>query len=368
MKKYKIIKFKFKNLMEKLNPEKLKNIVKLTSEDFLRIQKYFFKEIERYSEKIKLLEKSKNHIELQKDIEKLKKFIQEYNIKYLKNINEEQIKYTKKLIESFENKQNSIRSQISIEDKKKLIQKKMHEKYLERRNINSNENFDNISFSKISEKEISNKKIMENIIDSSSNLIKYYEKFKQNGKENQTSNKLFLNTNTNNNGNSNPYLTNFQNTDNRVIHNVNNNYPNNNNLMQNRISSINHNSDFNFMNRMPSMNFNNTNNNNFESYFILDYKHSNNNIVSNNNNNILSDNINSISQENLNIIKYIEDLKIIKNNCSDFVKYLRDDPNYLKNAENDISILKDEILKEYLKYTKLKKHLKNILSKNKNQM
>lgn len=348
--------------MDKLKKENLKNIIKLSSEDFLRNQKKFFKEIENCSFNIKLMEKSKNYLELQKEIEKLKKFIHDYNIKYLKNINEEQIKFSKKLIESLENKFNTIKMQIALTEKKKLIEKKMHEKYLERRNTSDNDEIEDSSLCKRNEKEISNKKLVENIIESSSNLLKFYEIFKQISKENQSLNKLYQNPNLKNN-----QFVNQKISENKGF---NNNF-NTNPLNQGRIGSINNNNcDFNLMNRLPSVNFNSNNNNiNFESYFILDNKNMNNH-VNNNNFNVFSPclfneshGLNNVSNENINISKYIDEIKQIKNCCIGVVEHLTHDPNSIKKSENDISILKDEILKEYLRYKKLKKHIKNITTK-----
>jgi len=338
--------------MDKLNNEKIKNIVKLSSDDFLKIQKSFFKEIEKFCQHIKNYEKSNNYLELQREIEKLKNFIQEYNIKYLRNINEEQIKYTKKLIESFEAKQFSIKSKIDLLERKKLVQKKMHEKYLERRNTIENESFEDCSFTKKSDKEISNKKVIENVIDSSNNLIKFYDKFKEISKENQMAYKFFQ------------FPMQNETCGFHVINNYYNNSINNNSIFPKKNGSFNNNCDFSNMHRMPSMNANNMN---FESYFILDNKNINSNAFNNNTGNMNSESlIGNKLQENLNIGKFIDEIKSLKNSCSGFVGFLRDDPSYIKKAENDISILKDEILKDYLKYTKLKKHIKNIVNKNKN--
>lgn len=342
--------------MDKINKEKLKNIVKVSSEDFIKIQKRFFTEIDSFSHKIKNAEKSKNYLELQREAEKMKKFIQDYNMKYLKNINEEQIKYTKKLIESLENKLNTIKMQIALVEKKKIIEKKMHEKYLERRNTTGNNSFEDCSFFKKNEKEISNRRIIDSIIDSSVNLLKFCEIFNEINKENQNINKIYQNSN-------NHLLISPIHTENKGIYSNIKTNPH----LQGRLASVNNNSDFNVMNRLPSMNFNN--NFNFESYFILDNKNINNNPLNNVskpvNQATESPNLNFLTND-CNLTKYVEEIKSIKNSCINFVEFLRDDPNYIKKAENDISILKDEILKDYLKYKKLKKHIKNIMTKNKN--
>jgi len=344
--------------MEKLNREKLKNIAEFSSEEFIKIQKSFFAELENYFQNIKIVEKSKIYLELQKAIEKLKNYIQEYNIKYLKNINEEQIKYTKKLIESFENKLITIKMHIALAEKKKLIEKKMHEKYLERRNTTGQDSFEDCSFKKKNESEISNKKIIDNIIDSSGNLIKFFDIFKQSSKESKNINKIFQNSNTKHCQLLSPTLT-----ENRGFCN---NY-HNNHYFPVRVGSINYNSDLNGMNALPNTNFNNIN---LESYFILDDKITNNNFININSNfvnpNTESPSLNIFSNENLNLVKYIEEMKIIKNSCFSYVKILSDDPNYLKIAENEISILKEEFLKEYPKYRKLKRHIKIIARESKN--
>jgi hypothetical protein len=297
------------------NPNKnpLEKIKKISDEDFLKIQEKFFNKVKHLSELIKKEEIAKKLDSLQINLENFKKFINDYNLRYLKNIKDEQICYFKKLIESYDNKSNKVKCFNLMNEKKKKINFLLKQKYLTKKDQNFSlikSEFSNDSLEK-SEKEVSNKKIIERIIDQSSNLIKYNDHMKIG---------LGKKDNFNFGDNINLKQNDFDNMDLKLLEakKINSNFLNSNNLVNTK---------------SPNLTYCNY--------------------------------INPHDQIRSDVEKYVDGMKSIKAKCTKILKNINDDTDLEKKLEYDISLFKIEIIKEFEKYKRWKVLIRSVIEKNK---
>ena len=303
--------------------------IKLSDEEYSKIQQNFYINIKEFSNNFKQLQKNKDIKQYKFKYKEFSEFITVYQEKYQNNITTDLKNYCEKLTQSYLVKYQNIKCKNLILGKKKLILEKELEKYVLKgkgflgsdfENI-SKENFENISlmFSSVLQpipelKNITPKLALKYLINSCRIILKYYEIYKERTQE-AYSMKSFL-------------LVDIDRKENTSK--LKELSPTNENLDEKNYSII-----------------NNSNILNNQSYCVV-Y-------------NPMSININNNKIEQIimeNLEKLINDIIIIKNESLKIVEFVKDDKNNSIGLEKEISALKEEIGKKFENYLLLKKMAK----------
>lgn len=353
-------------MSSRVRKENIKQESKKIPDEFYYTQEKIQQMIKRTSQNFQIFERENKPFEMENERRKFKDLIDKYFLRFKDYIEEDQIKGIKLLIESFENKQSLLKFKSNIEMKKKLIQEKMADKYLKRRYTNCNSDDEMEANENKTNKFRSPKEMMEKVLLTSSNIIKYHEK--QIEQENDP--KFLISKLNSSNSNFNPNnnashlnINDSHNTynNNNLNYNIVNNYMNFNNLNNNpnpsnncngkMLSRLPNNCDFNFTSRVPSTSF--TNSINLKSFIVLEKDQFNQLLLESINHKHFTNDPNFLIHKEF-IDKIIDNIKKIKVKGGKILPYLRDDKNYNKKLEGDIAILRDEFLKEYHVYKKYK--------------